>query len=147
VGETRDVLPGLTMTVEERRLALEVFDLVNAERARADLPPLAWDEVAADVAYDHCVDMRERAFYTHVNPDGVGVCERLRNGGVPVFLCGAENIARGQESAQEVMAAWMASEGHRANILEPRVTHVGIGVHAGREGPWWTQDFFTLMPE
>lgn len=54
---------------------------------------------------------------------------------------GGENIARGQADAQAVMDAWMNSDGHRANILNCDYKTLGVGVHFGSGGPWWTQDF------
>lgn len=39
------------------------------------------------------------------------------------------------------MTAWMNSPGHRANILNCQFTKLGVGVHTGSGGPWWTQDF------
>lgn len=54
---------------------------------------------------------------------------------------GGENIARGQADAAAVMQAWMNSPGHRANILNCDFKTLGVGVHLGSGGPWWTQDF------
>jgi uncharacterized protein YkwD len=54
---------------------------------------------------------------------------------------GAENIARGQSHPHAVMQAWMNSPGHRANILGAEFARIGIGVHLGTDGPWWTQNF------
>ena len=53
----------------------------------------------------------------------------------------AENIARGQQDAAEVMESWMTSAGHRANILNCSLTRLGVGVAQGSGGPWWTQLF------
>jgi uncharacterized protein YkwD len=55
----------------------------------------------------------------------------------------AENIARGQPTPPAVVDGWMNSPGHRANILNCRLTMVGIGVVRGAGGPWWTQVFAT----
>lgn len=137
-----DTVPGTQMTTDERTLALEVFALVNEARAENELPPLVWNEAAADVAYDHAVDMRVRGFYDHVNPDGVGACERLMARQIPMDGCGGENIARNNPSPRDVMDAWLASPSHRPLILAPGVTHLGVGVHTGRDGPWWVQQFY-----
>jgi len=142
VGSKLDTPVGESMTSGERSLALEVFALVNRERLSAGVEPLVWDEAASDAAYDHCTDMRVRGFYDHVDPDGDGPCERLHAAGVETFSCGGENIARNNPTAADVMNAWMNSPGHRLNILAPGYTRIGIGVHTGKGGPWWTQDFF-----
>ncbi|MFE0739551.1 CAP domain-containing protein, partial [Streptomyces sp. NPDC058855] len=49
--------------------------------------------------------------------------------------------ARGQTDAAAVMEAWMNSPGHKANILNCDFKTLGVGVHFGSGGPWWTQDF------
>ncbi len=140
-GAKFDTPVGESMTNGEYDFALQVFDLVNAEREHAGQPALLWDEVAADAGYDHCVDMRVRGFYAHVNPDGDGPCARLLDAGVSPYSCGGENLARTNDSPHDVMAAWMASPDHRALILAPGVSHVGVGVHTGSGGPWWALEF------
>lgn len=50
-----------------------------------------------------------------------------------------ENIAAGQQSPQQVVKGWLNSEGHRKNILDPNVTHIGIGYD--KDGNYWTQVF------
>ena len=120
----------------------EVLHLTNAERARHGLPPLRLDETASRAADEHAWDMYARGFLAHVNPDAEGPGARLTRHGVEWALA-SENIARGHESPKAVVGGWMGSPSHRANILDPAWTHVGIGVHTGPDGgPWWTQDFF-----
>jgi len=130
-----------SMSPGELAWAQEVLDLVNQERAQAQVPPIEWHDLATDAAFGHSVDMRERGFFDHTNPDGDGPGTRLRNAGVNWSSYG-ENIALGQHDPIEVMQAWMNSDGHRRNILDPDFTHLGIGVHTSYEGgPWWTQNF------
>lgn len=133
---------GTPMTDGERGLAQQVLDRLNAERQQAGVPPLQWHEPAALVAQDHNLDMRRRGFFGHDNPDGENPGDRLARAGVEVRSWG-ENIARGQDSAGEVMDDWMNSPGHRDNILYDGFTHVGIGVLNLPGGPWWTQVFVT----
>jgi uncharacterized protein YkwD len=137
-----DLPIGPTMSATEQVFAMRVFDLVNVERLRAGLEPLEWSQEAADVAYEHCVDMHLRNYYGHYTPEGTSPCDRMRATGLPMVICGGENIARGNSTPEDVMAVWMNSPPHRANILEPLYTHVGVAVHGGKNGPWWTQDFF-----
>ena len=75
------------------------------------------------------------------NMDNYEMEARLRAAGVDWASYG-ENIAVGQSTPQDVMVAWMNSDGHRRNILDPGFTHLGVGVHtASAGGPWWTQNF------
>ena len=131
---------GESMTAGERDLALQVLYILNQEREAASLLPLEWDETAADVAYDHCVDMHLRGYIGHYNPEGLDGFRRLLAAGVELISSG-ENIAHGHQTPAGVMAAWMSSPGHVAPILNPGFTRVGIGVHTGAGGPWWTQEF------
>ncbi|MER2170832.1 MAG: CAP domain-containing protein, partial [Psychrobacillus psychrodurans] len=55
------------------------------------------------------------------------------------YTAAGENIAKGQKSAAQVMEAWMNSSGHRANILDAKFTHIGVG-YVG-DGNYWTQMF------
>lgn len=104
----------------------EIFELVNRERVEFGLPPVAWDERAADVARAHSEDMQQNDFVGHVSPRTGGPSDRARAAGLasPLLL---ENVAFAH-SADEAHAGLMNSPGHRANILNPEVTHVGIGV-------------------
>ncbi len=129
-----------SMSPGELAYAQQVLDLVNAERANAGVGPVVWDEPATDVAYAHSVDMDVRNFFSHTNPDGLGPGDRINAAGIRWTAWG-ENIARGQDSPGAVMSGWMASPGHRDNILNANFTHLGVGVHSASGGPWWTQVF------
>jgi len=133
--------PGDTPSETERALALEVFALINEERADYGLPALLWHDGVAQVAYEHSVDMDVRDYFSHVTPEGLSPGQRATAAGIEWSAYG-ENIAYGQPTPEAVMEAWMDSEGHRENILGTWYTHVGVGVHVAGGGPWWTQNFF-----
>ena len=79
--------------------------------------------------------------FAHTRPDGRSFSTALTDRGIRYYNAG-ENIAWGQQSPEEVMQAWMNSEGHRANILNPKFTKLGIGHTtdaAGRQ--YWSQLF------
>ncbi|MEW1825792.1 CAP domain-containing protein [Streptomyces sp. NPDC088196] len=123
------------------RTATEVVDLTNAERARAGLRALAVDPLLTAAAQAHSTDMVARAFYSHTSPDGSQPWDRAAAAGSRRRTIG-ENIACGQRSAAEVVEGWMNSPGHRANILKPDFTHIGIGfAGGGQNGTYWTQLF------
>lgn len=117
----------------------QVLHLVNDERAQAGCRPLDADPALADLAGDYSAEMAEEDFFAHTTPDGLSPWDRAEAAGITGL--GGENIARGQQDAQAVMDAWMHSPGHRANILNCDFTELGVGVHFGSGGPWWTQDF------
>lgn len=123
------------------RLTAEVVRLTGAERAAAGLGPLAVDPLLTHAAQDHSTGMATRDFYAHTDPDGREPWDRARAAGARHRGIG-ENIACGQRSAAEVVEGWMNSPGHRANILRPDFTHIGVGyATGGRSGTYWTQLF------
>jgi uncharacterized protein YkwD len=110
----------------------ELARLLNAERTKEKLPALTWDDSLARVALAHCEDMRDHGFFAHESPRTGKVGDRLTRVGIAYRAC-AENIARSPTAAQ-AHANLMASAGHRANILSPRFTHLGIGVLKSQDG-------------
>ncbi|HKE72967.1 MAG TPA: CAP domain-containing protein [Acidimicrobiales bacterium] len=118
---------------------LVVVLLVNQARAKASpaCPALKVETHLTKAAQSHSDDMAARDYFSHDTPEGVTFDQRIKQAGYP--RPGGENIAEGQRSAQEVMTAWMNSDGHRKNILNCSFTTIGVGVNTGK---WiWTQDF------
>jgi uncharacterized protein YkwD len=123
----------------ESAAALQVLALVNKERSTSGCSALRSDDALADLAGAFSEQMADEGFFDHTDPAGLSPWDRAAQAGVTNL--GGENIARGQADAAAVMESWMKSPGHRANILNCDYTSIGIGVHFGAGGPWWTQDF------
>ncbi|MEU9417249.1 sigma-70 family RNA polymerase sigma factor [Streptomyces sp. NPDC048272] len=121
-------------------VAGQVVALVNSERSKAGCGPLKEDSQLRAAAQGHSDDMARRDFFAHTNPDGADPGKRTTAAGYDWSTYG-ENIARGQQTAQSVMDSWMKSPGHRANILNCSFKDIGVGIHNGSGGPWWTQNF------
>ncbi|MFF3941463.1 sigma-70 family RNA polymerase sigma factor [Streptomyces phaeofaciens] len=121
-------------------LGAQVIALVNEERASAGCGPLTEDGLLRKAAQGHSEDMAARDFFDHTNPDGADPGQRITAAGYRWSTYG-ENIAKGQQSAESVMTSWMNSPGHRANILNCDFKNIGVGIHDGAGGPWWTQNF------
>ncbi|MFF5028152.1 CAP domain-containing protein [Streptomyces collinus] len=130
--------PPVTVS-RENAVEAEVLKLVNEERAKVGCSALAANSSLSKLAETFSGDMAARGFFDHTDPDGASPWDRAAKAGVTDL--GGENIARGQADAAAVMAAWMNSPGHRANILNCDYKTLGVGVHFGSGGPWWTQDF------
>ncbi|GAA4679034.1 hypothetical protein GCM10023347_36930 [Streptomyces chumphonensis] len=122
----------------------QVVDLVNAERARAGCGPVRHNDRLETAAAQHSADMAARDYFDHTDPDGGDPGDRISAAGYSWSTYG-ENIARGQQSASDVVAAWMDSPGHRANILNCSFEEMGVGKHSASGGPWWTQVFGTRL--
>ncbi|MGW0945673.1 sigma-70 family RNA polymerase sigma factor [Streptomyces sp. NPDC002623] len=125
-------------------LESQVIALVNKERATAGCGALTGDALLRKAAQGHSDDMAARDFFDHTNPDGADPGQRITAAGYRWSTYG-ENIAKGQQTAESVMTSWMNSEGHRANILNCDFKNIGVGIHDGAGGPWWTQNFGTKL--
>ena len=108
-----------------------MFRAHNAERAKVDLPPLVSDPRLVSIARLRAKDMIEKQYIGHVSPTGEDVYKLLAANNVASRMAGENlvvNTAPDQVSADYAMRGLMDSDGHRANILRPEFTRVGIGV-------------------
>lgn len=122
-------------------VAHQVLALVNVERSRAGCGPVSANAALQSAAQGHSDDMAARDYFSHTSPDGSTFADRIRAAGYRGGAI-AENIAAGQTSAKDVMRAWMASPGHRANILNCTYRDIGVGYATGGSyGTYWTQTF------
>jgi len=141
-GVRRDI----TITVVDlNALAAEVFRLVNLERSGNGLSRLSNNNSILNAAA--MVRAREiTTSFSHTRPDGRGQSTAYTDLGgrfTGVFTGTGENIASSYTSPATVMTAWMNSSGHRANILNPRFTHLGVGVALDSTGKLlWVQTFY-----
>ena len=71
--------------------------------------------------------MQKNNYFSHTSPTYGSPFDMMRDQGVSYKSAG-ENIAQGQRTPQEVVQAWMNSEGHRRNILNSNYTHIGVGM-------------------
>ncbi len=129
----------------EERLA----GMLNRDRDRNGLTPLAFDPRLTEVARAHSRDMRDTGVVAHVSPNTGSASDRVRAGGIRSSLV-LENVARAY-GVGEAEDGLMNSPGHRANILSREATHVGLGVVlggmvAGRRELFVTQLFIRRPP-
>lgn len=129
--------PEPEMSVEE--MASEVIRLTNIERVKAGLSPLQHHAGLQRAAMVRAEEITRK--FSHTRPDGTDSSTALYENGVSCS-CG-ENIAAGQKTPEAVVRAWMNSPGHKAAILDPDATHIGVGVcKSPITGQWlWVQDF------
>lgn len=125
-----------------------VLTLVNAERAKVGCQPLAPQKQLTLAARGHSTDMAVNDYFAHDSLDGRSPWDRMADAGYTSFSAAGENIAAGYSTPASVMAAWMRSSGHRANILNCNFTEIGIGYHYLQNDTgdtnyyhYWTQDF------
>lgn len=145
VGCTRTNTQPFNAVFEQR-----VVELVNIERAKAGLPPLKRNSELDYAARDHTRDMVEDNYFNHDTYDRIN--------GVESWVCGAftrirlyysdyslagENLGAGYSTPEGVVQGWMASPGHRDNLLKPGYKEIGVGYYYGGSTfmHYWGQDF------
>jgi len=116
----------------------QVVDLTNNERAKYGLAALKIDTDLSKVARAKSQDMSTNNYFDHNSPNYGSPFDMMKSFGISYKAAG-ENIAKGQTTPEEVVKAWMNSEGHRANILSEKFTHIGVGYV--KDGNYWTQQF------
>ncbi|GAC43248.1 CAP domain-containing protein [Paenibacillus popilliae] len=124
------------MATDKSDFANQVVDLVNKERAQAGLNPLQSDENLMKVAMIKAQDMYDNNYFDHQSPTLGSPFDLMKGQGIQYRTAG-ENIAKAQRTPEEVMNAWMNSEGHRQNILNPDYTAIGVAYYNGE----WVQEF------
>lgn len=120
----------------------EMLASINRLRAAAGVQPLKPCPALRRSAQQYASLMAASDHFGHVGPDGSQPAERVGIEGYR-WNAVAENIAAGQRSVAEAVAAWVASPDHNANLLDRRYRHVGLG-HAsstGEYGDYWVQNF------
>ncbi len=108
---------------QDEKLLLE---LINKERANANLSPLEADTELMKVARVKANDMSQNNYFSHYSPTYGSPFDMMRQFGI-TFKAAAENIA-GNSTVQGAVTSWMKSEGHRNNIMNGNYNYTGIGI-------------------
>lgn len=120
-----------------------MVELINESRVEFGLKPLTYDKGLTAEARQHSQDMIDHQFFSHTGSDGSQPHERMQAAGYQERMY-AENIAYGQYSSIFAHEGLMNSLGHRKNILNPDLTHVGVGVAFDANNvPYYTINFYT----
>jgi len=105
--------------------ARHIVALTNASRRQAGLAPVTVDERLVAAAKAKLFDMLKQDYFDHRTPDGRQPWSFMQAAGYR-FQMAAENLAKGYDNEPELQQAWMKSRGHRANILNPLFTEIGV---------------------
>lgn len=116
----------------------KVVDLTNQERAKNGLSALKIDTTLSKMAHEKSRDMSANGYFSHTSPTYGSPFDMMKKYGITYHYAG-ENIAMGQQTPEEVVKAWMNSQGHRENILNPNYNYIGVGYVS--QGNYWTQEF------
>ena len=129
------------------QLRQDVLQLINQKRRQNSLSPVRLNNKLNSAAQRHSIDMAMQDFFSHTGRDGSSVSDRVSRTGYGRGRI-SENIAAGYSTASSVVEGWMNSPGHRANILDPNMSQMGLGYKlvnndtgATRYRHYWTQVF------
>ena len=125
---------------EHHTYAAEVFSLVNENRSDNGASALTRNATLSELAMQRAAEIALYYESSHLRPDD-SECFTIIDGVYTGWTAYGENIAIGQTSPEEVMDAWMNSEGHRANILDTEYTQIGIGCFYAGGIYCWVQLF------
>lgn len=134
---TTPVIPSVTVLTADEQL---MVDMINQERSAAGLKPVKVDLRLAAIGRTKANDMKTNNYFSHTSPTYGSPWTMMQQVGITVRWAG-ENLS-GNKSVAGAMASLMLSPGHKANILDPRFTHVGVGIAYGSAyGNLYVQEF------
>ena len=125
----------------------QILALINGNRRAHGCEGVTLDRRLIEAANGHAADMARHDYFAHESRNGDGAGDRVTEAGYNWRHYG-ENIARGVDSAYEVVNGWMHSPEHRHNILDCTLHQMGVGVAIAGDGKrtiYWVQDFATPM--
>ena len=132
-------------TVTYSAYANEVLRLVNIERTNVGVAPLVLDEALCNAANMRAIEMDCTGVFGHKRPNDHSCFEVYDICNVEWQNACGENIAAGQATPEDVMKSWLSSAGHKANILSPEYTKMGLGYSVGLSNGqyrgYWAQEF------
>lgn len=142
-GPTASAVSGPVVTVVAPGWRKEMMARINEVRTAAGVRRLKPCPALRRSAQEYAMLIATRNHLGHVGPDGSQPGERMLRQGYR-WRATAENIAAGQRSIDEVMAGWVSSPGHYANLVNPALRHVGLGHASSRAsgyGDYWVLNF------
>jgi uncharacterized protein YkwD len=130
-------------TGSEGDFAQRVVELTNVERRNAGLPALVVNWQLQDAAQAYSEVLATSDGFDHTCGPVPDFADRDDQAGYSDWTALGENIAAGYPTPDAVVAGWMASPGHRANILSTDFAEIGVGVVSGEGalGTYWTEEF------
>ena len=123
--------------------AQRIVLLINQKRSQVGLKPLAVNPILTNEAQRFSAVQAAMGKVSHRGTDGSTAGQRLTRAGYRWAFYG-ENLAAGQASAEEVVAAWMGSPTHRANVLSPKAREIGIGHTLRSDDPANYYDYYAM---
>lgn len=145
-GHSTQTISANGTDAQKARFMDRVIELTNVERVKAGVAPLKREESLTKSARWLAEDMAANNYFAHKDRQGRSIEPRLPDFGYTGYAMIGENIAGGQQTPEQVVAEWMHSPGHRANLLNPDFRELGVAyVHVPNSElqDYWVQDFGT----
>ena len=135
-------------TSTEAVVEAQLYEAVNAERARHHLMPLTRVPELDAVARAHSADMASRDYLAHVNPDGLNPLDRIQSAGIDGFTLAAENagLTDRTDPSSEILRNWIASPVHADNLYAPPFNRTGVGIARSVNGTWYVTQLYLTVP-
>ena len=130
---------GSRQLVERPDSARELFAKINLARIEEGVGAVAWSVALTDVAGGHGREMYEQGYFSHLSPKAGSLDDRLYESGIP-FRAAGENLAL-SPTVSSVHEGLLSSASHRATMLDPRFTRVGVSAVEGPLGLMVVQVF------
>ncbi|WP_176223972.1 CAP domain-containing protein [Thalassobacillus devorans] len=135
------IFPGDQLLIPSKDLTDTVVRLTNEARSQKGIKPVRIDGALQGVAAVKAEDMADNGYFSHQSPTYGSPFEMLRAFNID-YERASENIASVSFSPEEVVSQWLEHPGHQQNILNPRMTHIGVGYAEGKNGSgYWVQIF------
>lgn len=125
-------IPLVALAQEEYALltSRSIIELTNLERREEALPQYRENRMLTDAAEEKAIDMATRGYFSHATPEGEKSWNLIREHGYAFSRVG-ENLAVKFSDPERVISSWLASPGHRANILNEKFVDIGVGIAEG----------------
>ena len=124
----------------------EILNRINDIRNEHELPPIAHNWEIARIARYKTEDMRAKQYFDHHSPTYGSFFDTLENFSISYQSAG-ENIALGFTMPSTVIEAWMASEEHRLNVLNPNFCQAGVAYTSDGKSHYWAVIFLEVLGE
>ncbi len=122
----RDIVAAPVIQTEAAALVRET----NDARADQGAPPLSWNQRLADAAQAKALHLFDKQYFDHIGPDGTTPWTFFRSAGY-AYQSAGENLAIDFMNPLQAVPAWLASPSHRANMLDPEFSEIGIAIVEG----------------
>ncbi|WP_406683652.1 CAP domain-containing protein [Seonamhaeicola sp. MEBiC1930] len=137
IDETADAIELSLKTPETKSIEIEILEQINNHRLSVGLEPLGDMTIVKSVAFSHTDYMLDTGEVSHDNFFTRSSYLKENAGAKKV----SENVAYGYSSAKTVVAAWLRSEGHKANI-EGDYTNFDVSAEMNEKGRWYFTNIF-----